>query len=79
MARQGPQQANQEGPSAQVDRGASRWSEPGSIQGHTPGRVSLAKTLQAVLDGKSADEIQEVAREGVSDFERRRLSFLLYE
>ncbi|MCI0358963.1 MAG: DUF1343 domain-containing protein [Planctomycetaceae bacterium] len=37
------------------------------------------KTLQAVLDGKSADEILEVAREGVNDFQRRRLTFLLYE
>lgn len=37
------------------------------------------KTLQAVLDGKSTDEILEVAREGVSDFERRRLGFLIYE
>jgi uncharacterized protein YbbC (DUF1343 family) len=37
------------------------------------------RTLQAVLDGKSADEILEVAREGVSDFERRRIGYLLYE
>jgi uncharacterized protein YbbC (DUF1343 family)/CubicO group peptidase (beta-lactamase class C family) len=37
------------------------------------------KTLQAVQDGKSAKEILEVAREGVSDFQRRRLTFLLYE
>jgi uncharacterized protein YbbC (DUF1343 family) len=37
------------------------------------------KTLQALLDGKSADEILEVAREGVSQFERRRLQYLIYE
>jgi uncharacterized protein YbbC (DUF1343 family) len=37
------------------------------------------KTLNALLDGKSADAILEVAREGVSDFERRRLKYLLYE
>ncbi len=37
------------------------------------------KTLQALLDGKSADQLEEVAREGVSDFQRRRLKYLLYE
>jgi uncharacterized protein YbbC (DUF1343 family)/CubicO group peptidase (beta-lactamase class C family) len=37
------------------------------------------KTLQAVLDGKSADAILEIAREGVNDFQRRRLKYLLYE
>ncbi len=37
------------------------------------------RTLQAVLDGKSTDEILDVAREGVSDFQRRRLRFLIYE
>jgi uncharacterized protein YbbC (DUF1343 family) len=37
------------------------------------------KTLNALLDGKSADAIFDVAREGVSDFERRRLKYLLYE
>ncbi len=37
------------------------------------------RTLQAVQDGKSALEILEVAREGVNDFQRRRLTFLLYE
>jgi uncharacterized protein YbbC (DUF1343 family)/CubicO group peptidase (beta-lactamase class C family) len=37
------------------------------------------KTLNAVTSGKSAGEIQEIAREGVSDFERRRLKYLLYE
>ena len=37
------------------------------------------ETLKAVQDGKSADEILEVAREGVSDFLRRRQSHLLYE
>jgi uncharacterized protein YbbC (DUF1343 family) len=36
-------------------------------------------TLQALLDGKSADEIEEVAREGVNEFMRRRLRYLLYE
>src|SRR5205085_10324420 len=37
------------------------------------------KTLQALLDGKSSDEIEQVAREGVNDFMRRRLKYLLYE
>jgi uncharacterized protein YbbC (DUF1343 family)/CubicO group peptidase (beta-lactamase class C family) len=37
------------------------------------------KTLAALLSGKTADEIEEVAREGVSDFLRRRLKHLLYE
>jgi uncharacterized protein YbbC (DUF1343 family)/CubicO group peptidase (beta-lactamase class C family) len=37
------------------------------------------KTLQAVLDGKSAEEIETVAREGVSNFLRRRQTHLLYE
>jgi uncharacterized protein YbbC (DUF1343 family) len=37
------------------------------------------QTLQAVLDGKSADEIETVAREGVSQFLRRRQSYLIYE
>jgi uncharacterized protein YbbC (DUF1343 family) len=37
------------------------------------------RTLQALLDGKSADEIEEVAREGVNEFMRRRLRYLLYE
>ena len=37
------------------------------------------KTLQALLDGKSADEILTVAREGVSSFERRRAKHLIYE
>jgi uncharacterized protein YbbC (DUF1343 family) len=38
-----------------------------------------AKTLTALLEGKSAEAIFDVAREGVSDFERRRLKYLLYE
>jgi uncharacterized protein YbbC (DUF1343 family)/CubicO group peptidase (beta-lactamase class C family) len=38
-----------------------------------------AKTLTALRDGKAADAILEIAREGVSEFERRRLKFLLYE
>jgi uncharacterized protein YbbC (DUF1343 family) len=38
-----------------------------------------AKTLDALLTGKSAGEIEEVAREGVSDFQRRRQKYLLYE
>jgi uncharacterized protein YbbC (DUF1343 family) len=37
------------------------------------------KTRNALLDGKSADAILEIGREGVSDFERRRLKYLLYE
>jgi uncharacterized protein YbbC (DUF1343 family) len=37
------------------------------------------KTLQALLDGKSPEQIEEVAREGVSDFQRLRLKYLLYE
>jgi uncharacterized protein YbbC (DUF1343 family)/CubicO group peptidase (beta-lactamase class C family) len=37
------------------------------------------KTLNALLGGKSADEIEEVAREGVSEFQRRRLKYLLYD
>jgi uncharacterized protein YbbC (DUF1343 family) len=37
------------------------------------------QTLQAVLDGKPADAIETVAREGVSQFLRRRQSYLIYE
>lgn len=37
------------------------------------------KTLEAVTAGSSPQQILEIAREGVSDFQRRRLKFLLYE
>jgi uncharacterized protein YbbC (DUF1343 family) len=37
------------------------------------------KTLQALLDDKSADQIEEVAREGINEFQRRRLKYLLYD
>jgi uncharacterized protein YbbC (DUF1343 family)/CubicO group peptidase (beta-lactamase class C family) len=37
------------------------------------------KTLQSLMDGKSADEVEEVAREGVNEFMRRRLKYLLYD
>jgi uncharacterized protein YbbC (DUF1343 family)/CubicO group peptidase (beta-lactamase class C family) len=37
------------------------------------------RTLQALVEGKSAAEIEEVAREGVNDFLRRRLRYLIYE
>jgi uncharacterized protein YbbC (DUF1343 family)/CubicO group peptidase (beta-lactamase class C family) len=37
------------------------------------------KTLQAMLDGESAEEIEAVAREGVSEFLRKRQTHLLYE
>jgi len=37
------------------------------------------KTLQSLLDGKLADEIEEVVREDVNDFLRRRIKYLLYE
>lgn len=37
------------------------------------------KVQQALTDGKSTEEILEIAREGVNDFERRRLKYLLYE
>lgn len=37
------------------------------------------KTFNALLAGKAADEIEEVAREGVSQFQQRRLRYLLYE
>jgi uncharacterized protein YbbC (DUF1343 family)/CubicO group peptidase (beta-lactamase class C family) len=37
------------------------------------------KTLQALLAGKSAAELTEVAREGVNEFIRRRAKYLLYE
>jgi uncharacterized protein YbbC (DUF1343 family) len=36
-------------------------------------------TVQALLDGKSADDIESIARDGVSDFMRRRAKHLLYE
>jgi hypothetical protein len=32
-----------------------------------------------LLDGKSADAILEIAREGIGEFERRRLKYMLYE
>ncbi len=38
-----------------------------------------AATLTAVEEGKSADEILAIAREGVEEFKRRREAFLLYE
>jgi uncharacterized protein YbbC (DUF1343 family) len=37
------------------------------------------KTLQALLDGKRVEEMEEVAREGVADFLRRRARYLIYE
>jgi uncharacterized protein YbbC (DUF1343 family) len=37
------------------------------------------KTLTALTSGKSAGEILEIVREGVNDFQRRRLKYLLYE
>lgn len=37
------------------------------------------KTFQAVLDGKNAEEIEAIARDGVSDFLRRRATHLIYE
>ena len=37
------------------------------------------KVLQTLLDGKSADEIEVVAREGVNDFLRRRQKYLIYD
>jgi uncharacterized protein YbbC (DUF1343 family) len=37
------------------------------------------KAIQAVLNGKSADDIQIVAREGVNEFLRRREAVLQYE
>ncbi len=41
--------------------------------------LSNERTLKAVLEGRSVADIQEIAREGVSDFLRRRATFLLYE
>ncbi len=41
--------------------------------------LSNAKVLQAISDGKSADDVLEIAREGVFDFERRRQKYTLYE
>ena len=37
------------------------------------------QTLQALLSGKSADEIVETARDGVNEFQRRRLKYLIYD
>lgn len=37
------------------------------------------QTLQALLDGKSAEEIETIARTGVSDFLRRRSQYLIYD
>lgn len=37
------------------------------------------KTFQALMDGKSAEEIESIARDGVSDFLRRRAMHLIYE
>jgi uncharacterized protein YbbC (DUF1343 family)/CubicO group peptidase (beta-lactamase class C family) len=36
-------------------------------------------TLEALLAGKSGEEIEEIARQGVNDFLRRRQKYLLYE
>ena len=36
------------------------------------------KVQRALVDGKSADELLEIAREGMSDFQRRRLKYLIY-
>src|SRR4029453_11642598 len=53
---------------------ADQWEAKGSDR-----LLGNAKTLDALLTGKSAGEIEEVAREGVSDFQRRRQKYLLYE
>jgi len=37
------------------------------------------QTLQTLLDGKTAEEIEVVARQDVGDFLRQRAKFLLYE
>jgi len=37
------------------------------------------QTLQAVLAGKTAQEVETVARDGVSEFLRKRQTHLLYE
>ena len=43
-------------------------------------RLLLNKTThQAILAGKSADEVQAVARDGVEQFLRRRSQYLIYE
>ena len=41
--------------------------------------LSNERTLNAVLEGRSAEDIQEIASEGVSDFLRRRATYLIYE
>jgi uncharacterized protein YbbC (DUF1343 family) len=41
--------------------------------------LSNEKTLQAVTDGKNADEITTIAREEMPSFERRRAKVLLYD
>ena len=37
------------------------------------------RTLKAVVEGRSFDDIREISTEGVSDFLRRRATFLIYE
>jgi uncharacterized protein YbbC (DUF1343 family) len=37
------------------------------------------KVLQAITDGKSPQQIEEIAREGVNEFQRRRLKYLIYD
>ena len=41
--------------------------------------LSNERTLNAVLEGRSAEDIREIASEGVSDFLRRRAAYLIYE
>jgi uncharacterized protein YbbC (DUF1343 family) len=51
-------------------------------QWETPGYRRLLgneNTWQAVVDGKSAEEIEQTARDGVAAFLRRRSGFLLYD
>ena len=41
--------------------------------------LSNERTLNAVLEGRSVEDIREIASEGVSDFLRRRATYLIYE
>lgn len=50
------------------------WNAPGlqRLLGHEA-------TLQAILAGKPAEEVLDVARQGLNDFQRRRVKYLIYE
>lgn len=59
---------------------ALRKLYPNDWDGKLYGRLlANERTLNALLEGRSVDDIREMASEGVTDFLRRRATFLIYE